>query len=212
MKKKKGIFLDCDGVVLDSYHFELRGWEETAPVLGLEFSKEKIVALWGLPWTEMLKKVWPDVTPEQFLSIYNKLGFGERPIPAFPKTNTILTELERNSYQLALITSRDRISLEKRLAKAGVHQGKFQFIQTVDDNDFYKPDPRVFDKALSVLELNAHEVIYVGDTLIDFYATVNTSINFVAVLSGSTPKEKFIDVGVRHIIEDIGHLLDILKT
>lgn len=211
MKKKKGIFFDFDGVILNSFFYELNGWEKTAKVLGLNFSKENLVALWGLPWTAMLDKIWPGVKPEKFLSVYNKLGFSEQLIPAFPKVNSVLARMKRNNYQLALITNRDRISLEKRLARAGISQDKFKLIQSVDDNDFLKPDPRVFDKALSALKLNGGEVIYLGDTLIDFYATRKTDITFVAVLGGSTPKERFIDIGVKHVIEDIKHLPKIIR-
>ena len=79
---------------------------------------------------------------------------------------------------------------------------------------YKKPESKVFNDVYSVIWTKKVSIIYIGDALVDYFATVNTNVMFYAVLTGYTTKGDFLKVGVdkTKIYENINILLaDLIK-
>ncbi len=118
---------------------------------------------------------------------------------------------------MGLITSRQRESLGIRLEQAGIDPRQFDFMQALEDciidgHLVYKPDPRVFDRALELADkkgIAKKNIIYVGDDLRDFQAASGAGLGgFVGVLTGAATKKQFIAAGLseENIIKSIRKL------
>lgn len=73
-----------------------------------------------------------------------------------------LTTLQ-STHTLGLITNRS-ISINPLLESLNI-LSFFDIVYTAGDVGFWKPSPRIFERALSELEVDTNEVIYVGDSL-----------------------------------------------
>ncbi|WP_414479912.1 HAD family hydrolase, partial [Pseudomonas aeruginosa] len=73
------------------------------------------------------------------------------------------------------------------------------YTQTADDTPFHKPDPRVFEPALTWLEtqdVRPEEVYYIGDGLHDMKAALGAGFNFLGVETGLVTAEQFAEHNV----------------
>ncbi len=71
-------------------------------------------------------------------------------------------------------------------------------IQTCEDTDIHKPDPKVFEPTLSKLaekKVMVEETMYVGDSIQDYFAARGRGLHFVGIADRSTPKKVFHDEG-----------------
>ncbi len=147
---------------------------------------------------------WPSWAADELKRI-NKA----HPPPAFPPIPGLADSLQgyhlRNTI-LAILTSRDRESLERRLAEAGINKDLFEIIQGLNDSEFTKPDPRVFDQMideyLAPLGISISEILFVGDIIIsdwDAARNHNPQIPFVGITGGDrgvVSREEFVAAGV----------------
>lgn len=136
------------------------------------------------------------------------MGFNKDIIPQVKGANDVLAVLKEQDFFLALISSRERESLERRFREADINLGIFDFIQGLEDCPYHKPDSRVFNPVLWKMRQRSIEnekMVYIGDTLGDYEAARGAGIKFIAVLTGAGAKEDFLEAGLREdcIVESI---------
>ncbi len=71
------------------------------------------------------------------------------------------------------VLSNKRDELVKAIVKAKFPEIPFAFVQGQVDNLPLKPDKRAFDYALSALHENVEDIVYIGDSEVDFTAAEN---------------------------------------
>lgn len=80
----------------------------------------------------------------------------------YPDVSPCLAELSELGVQLGIISNFDNL-LYEILELLGVRE-LFQVVVTSYETGWYKPDPRIFAAAMRRGGLNAHEVVFVGDS------------------------------------------------
>lgn len=60
-----------------------------------------------------------------------------------------------------------------------------------DDVSRVKPDPEGLNRIIKLLGVEKQSVLYVGDSYIDAETAQNAGVDFAAVLTGTTPRERF---------------------
>lgn len=210
------ICFDFDGVLIDSFEQGARQTQAIAAALGLPVpSLEVIGRTWGLVFADYVEALLPGATPQQFLEKHFELGFDKSVCPAVAGSCETIRSLS-GQYPLSVVSNREGVSFSGLFRGAGYNTSDFIYIQTADDSAFHKPDPRVFEKMLSLAGkrgIGQSEILYIGDTLVDYRSTVDTELQFVAVLSGTGRKEDFLEAGLPedHIISSISELSRILQ-
>lgn len=189
------IFLDVDGTLIDSAGQLFDDCRRAAEKLGLKIpSDEDFSAVWASPWPQFVNALWPDFDFDAFNE-----QFEEGPAEALSGAREIVSWLRERQFFLALISNRARASLSSRMEQVEMPLELFDYVQAVDDYEFIKPDPRVFNHALSLLSgkgISASKAIFVGDALSDCEAAMGAGIIFIAVLTGVTTREQFIAAGL----------------
>ena len=101
----------------------------------------------------------------------------------FPDTLRSLRTL-RGAFRLGIITDAQRVFVEPELVQAGI--AEYFDVQVISsDNDFRKPDQRLFRQALQVLGVQPADAIYVGDNLFrDVYGAQAAGMRGVLVQRG----------------------------
>jgi len=196
----KAVIFDVDGTLIDSRQHHLESTAMVAKHMGLPVpADEEILETFGMPAERYVGKFWPDLNLKDFDSAYVSCGFRRKKIPAVPGAKETVDILSRNRF-IGIITNRRSFSLKRRFMDIGIQLEIFDFVQTVDCAPAIKPDPRVFNTVLSLLErghrLLKQQILYVGDTLIDFEAARGAGLPFVAILDGGASGEKFLNAGL----------------
>jgi HAD superfamily hydrolase (TIGR01549 family) len=209
----KSIIFDLDGVILDSNQLLIDLHKKVAKNLGLRIPKDKeISSLWGRPWEEVIDILWPNCDFEKFRQTFLEIMKNENIIfPAFKSVPEVLKELNNRGTKFGIVTGAGKSYALSDLKKAGVNPGLFNFIITPEDTKNHKPHAEPILQACNRLGVNPEDVIYVGDSLIDYESAKKARVNFIGVLSGASNEEEFRISGVKHVINSIEDLPKFLK-
>lgn len=121
---------------------------------------------------------------------------------AVPK---VLRTLVAAELRNAIASTKFRYRIESILARDGLQT----FVHTVvgaEDVVQHKPDPECLFAALRQLEVSADEALYVGDSLPDAEAASRATIDFVAVLTGTTTALEFAAFEPVAVLDDVSAL------
>jgi putative hydrolase of the HAD superfamily len=121
--------------------------------------------------------------------------------PCIPET---LQRLKETNYNLGLVSNRSN-PCQEECEKLGLLQ-YFDFAYVAAEVDAWKPDPRIFHRALEITGTPPGRTIYVGD---NFYADIIGAQNagLQPVLLDSTGV--FPDAGCT-VIASVGELIELL--
>lgn len=187
----RGILLDFDGVISDSFREGLRRIQTLCVLGDVRFERDtrtKLFNNWGLPGVELLKQcLGVDDTLARRMYVdwekFDKIS----PPPLIPGARDVLVWLRRNGFKSALITSRHRENLLEVLDRANL-KDEFLVITAKEDSSYHKPDPRVFRFALETLRercgIEKEQCIFVGDTPSDTVAGRAAELETLVVQTG----------------------------
>ncbi len=195
----KAVIFDYDDTLVKTIESKWDALRETGKhFYNLEIKDSHIKKFWGLPYQEMLTGVLMNADLFENLNTNYESVRSEFPMLAFPDAlNTINILLE--GYKIGILTSSAKKLVIEDLEMLKFPVNKFIKIQTSEDTDVHKPNPKVFEPILEVLKkegVKKNEIIYIGDSTRDFYAAKHAGIKFYGVTKNrSTPKIEFKTIG-----------------
>lgn len=125
----------------------------------------------------------------------------------FPDVKDLMTFLRGKGCQTGIVSTKFRYRIAEALEVNQMSE-LFTLIIGGEDVHTHKPDPEGILIALERLQLKKDEVVFVGDSLFDYYAAKNAGVAFIAVLNGMTTEEEFMDHGCPkvNIINSLGEI------
>lgn len=167
-------------------------WEQHKHValteFGVEITDDDMRRVWGRPFHTMVEELYghPFAIVEPHL-LREKPNY---PKEIFPESKKLLSGLKAAGKIIALITSTNTRSLAGDFAHNAIEDDVFDYVFTVDDCEYHKPDKRVFDPLLAH-GYKSDEIVYVGDAATDFYAARDAGFDFIGVGTGLLSPEDF---------------------
>jgi len=151
----------------------------------IEADDEYLEKAWGLPYDEFLTTLVKGNLPKKntLKSSYEDLGDEYSP-PPYPDALTLLASLREEKIQLGIVTASSRTLVQRQLKFFGDLASSFDLILAAEDTPFHKPDPRVFFTAFERLGIHpsqAKEVLYIGDSLNDLFASQGFGLAFLGI-------------------------------
>ena len=202
LRDTKAVLADWDDTKVSTFHSVAELYTGFARSEQLQIpTVEDIIPHWGKPIKKIIGGVWLDMDPEhlksRFWGYFDQTDFTITP---FTGTRDTIFKLKEMGFVLGIVSSSARRVIDKTLERyLHLPPDTYAFIQSSEDTDVHKPDPRVFDPAferLNELGISEEQTIYVGDGLNDMEAATSRGILFVAVTTGLTTAEEFMDRGV----------------
>lgn len=123
----------------------------------------------------------------------------------------VLEELVRRGLVLGIVSTKFRYRIQEVLQREGL-SGHFEVIVGGEDVSTHKPDPSGLLLALDALKHSSRDSLYVGDHSIDAETARSAGVPFIAVLSGTTPREQFEPLEVLCVLEELGELTGVLPA
>ena len=125
----------------------------------------------------------------------------------YPHTRPLLEALQAAGCKMAVVSTRPVRRLEQMLRAAEL-RSFFQTLAGVDSVARPKPDPSSLFLAMESCGASKETTLYLGDTAVDAEAARRAGIDFVAVTTGTTPREAFADFQPQLIGKDLGQVMD----
>ncbi|MBI2038952.1 MAG: HAD family hydrolase [Candidatus Niyogibacteria bacterium] len=210
----RAIIFDLDDTLLDSGG--IRKFLEIAAEFGLptEGIESKVRSSWGISGIEIVALCWPEMDPYVFYARWAFREQGKR-IPLFAGVMETLSHFRERGILMGALSNRDSGSGRYQLDLSGIAHF-FHGIAGVGHSNHPKPHPRSADSILDVLWdygiCRKEEILFVGDTVIDFECARAIGMPFAAVLSGGTPSTSFRTAGLgdERILSSVADLPEFL--
>lgn len=213
----KGIIFDLDGTLLSSeedinnslnYVLKNNGY----PIKDLETTKQNL----GYGSYKLVASSLPKNTDEtiinkiylQYIDYYNK----HNDILTKPYNDilTLLSKLKEMNIVIAVASNKFQSAV------SNLNKTKFNnlFDIAIGESDTMplKPNPKMLIEATKLLNLETNNVLYVGDTEVDFLTAKNANIKSVGVTWGFRTIEQVKNENPNYIINNPLELIDIIKS
>lgn len=204
----KAIIFDLDDTLIQTSKAKYSAIKHAAKTFyNLEMSDQEIKSHWGKPFELFMKDLFGGIDDtEQIISNYYSIR-NDFPTPSYPGTHETLTKL-KNNFQLGIVTAATRHMTIEDLGIAKLDHTIFDYIQTSEETSSHKPDPKVFLPIVAKFQevgIANTELLYVGDSLNDYYAANGALIKFVGIADRTTKSDDFHNNKIK-IIKEIEEL------
>ena len=218
----KAIIYDMDNTLVDTDGFVLNHLKQTAMKVCQEIpftvptdEEIKEVQKRNLAFEDIFVSLFPNpggyLRDEPLSSVvlakYREDAQEMNYIPTLSGTE-IVDEMATQGIVQGIVTNRVRMA-RHRLDQAGYPE--FEFIVQPEEKEHRKPNPLCLKPALDSLvkkEILLNEVVSVGDHPDDYLAARDAGISFIAVLTGESKTEDFVELGLNEnkVINHLGEL------
>ncbi|MFH1063825.1 MAG: adenylosuccinate synthase [Candidatus Woesearchaeota archaeon] len=225
--KYKGIIYDMDNTLVDSNKFVRLLMKRTIGRLS-KFTEVKVpseeemmrIQAKNLPFEKTFEELFPD--PEEYM--------GEEPFWKF-----VIDKYREDAYKFDMLSTPDGVAAFNEHRQKGMEQvivtnrvnmaplrleqagyPEIDNIFSPESKEAMKPNPEAFRPALEYLGSKGilkNQILSVGDHPDDYRASKAAGLDFVAVLTGITPRAEFERLGLDKdkIVKDLGELDKVLK-
>ena len=121
----------------------------------------------------------------------------------FPGVERMLDELRSEGYPLGLLTRGQRLYAESALRRCGILD-RIDVIEAFDDHPTgeQKPNPIAMEYLAKRLGVRCDEVLYVGDSVWDYYCARDSGAGFIGIAIGENGRRKWERVKEEVILVD----------
>lgn len=184
-KLLKGVVLDFDGTLVDSYDLHLKCWLETLQKFGFGSDRSRVTKHFGKSHTDMVHALAPGIKDELAMEIASTekelFSDSKRELRLFPAVIEVLSEARRRGIKCAIASSNARADTKEMVESFGIDQ----FISAItgaDEVDEGKPHPALIILAVERLAIDFDEGLVVGDTIHDVLAGTRAGMRTVLVV------------------------------
>ena len=211
MSKLKGVLFDMDGVLLDSEKYIAEAAIKMFREKGLEVKEEDFKPFVGAGEDRYLGGVaekynFPydlDDIKKRAYEIYDDLVSGE--IKPLAGVEEFIKKCRDKGLKLAVATSADKIKMLINLRETGLNDDTFDVLINGLDVEKKKPDPEIYLKAASELNLDPSDCLVVEDAINGVKAAREAGSRCLAVTT-SFSKEELSDAD--WVTDSLEHIPD----
>ncbi len=211
------VLFDMDGVILDSEVAARVVWSNICAEFGLQLTDEFYLTLVGLGLKgtgDLLKKHFGDQFVFEEALIHREKHWNkylkENQIPVKEGFFELATFLKKNKITYGIVSSTERLQVEKRLKSAGIDQGQFSAIVCGDEVINRKPLPEPYLKAASLLNIEPNHCLVIEDSEHGANSGIAAGMNVIIVPDLLTPSAK-ISSQVKVVLNNLREVENYLK-
>ncbi len=165
----KAVIFDLDGVLVESEHLHIEAEKQTLLKYGVRISSEELHRYTGTTasfmFTELIKKYKLNTTFKKMFDekekiLFNLLRDNVKPTQGVMQ---LLMKLKRENIKLAIASSSHKKLINHILKQMDVTE-YFDFVVSSEDVAYGKPDPEIFLKAASGLNVDPDECLVIEDS------------------------------------------------
>lgn len=196
VNSEQGI-VGCFIKTMEELGYPVKPWDEIKNTIGMPI----------LDAIELLTGVCQQAKKEEFLRVYKTHAayFMTPNTHFFPDTIATLKRLKAAGCKVAIISTKTRHRIAEKFQQDNCAE-LIDFIIGSEDTTASKPDPEGINMAIKKAGADKNNTVFIGDSVYDAGAAQNAGIDFIAVLTGTTPAEAFEAYPAKKIITALEQL------
>lgn len=202
----RAVLFDFDGTLADSIpHIRASFQHAVREVLGRELPDEVLLRNVGMPLAQQMRILVDDEeVASRLLASYRAFNHAthDEMVRAFPGAHDVLAAIRAGGARVGLVTSKSRPIAERGIRLLGMEDA-FDAVVTADDVEAHKPDPTPVLHALALLDVDARDAAYVGDSPADVASAKAAGAWAVAATWGVAPRERLIEAGPDLVVDSL---------
>jgi phosphoglycolate phosphatase len=205
--KYRLIVFDWDGTLMDSEARIVASMQAAVGEAGLApLPTEQVRDIIGLGLLEAVQTLLPVQAPDTHGRVVERyrrhyLGSQGTPTPLFPGADSVVQELARRDYLLAVATGKSRRGLDHSLHDTGM--AAYFHATRCADEAFSKPHPEMLLQIMDELGTMPEETLMIGDTEYDMQLAANARAHALAVGYGVHSRERLLQHGPLDCLGDV---------
>jgi HAD superfamily hydrolase (TIGR01549 family) len=210
----QAVIFDIDGTLVDSVDLHARAWQEAFRHFGYDFDFQEIRHQIGKGSDKLIPHF---LQPKEVRHIGEELDkyrsklWKEKylaKVKPFPKVRELFERIRQDGKRIVLASSAKGDELEQYKKIANI-EDLVEKETSSDDVENSKPDPDIVHAALGKLgNIDASNVIMVGDTPYDAEAASKAGVKTIGVLCGGFPEVELVAAGCSAIYPAPAELLE----
>ncbi len=179
-RRTQAFLFDFDGTLIDSLRVTIDAFKQGVDSVGYgPATDEQVRKHFGAGELQIFRKiVGPDLADAAY-SAYREYALGRAAhMPLHRGVREVLFDLREQGLTLGIVTGRGRDSTQALLAHHDL-RALFDIVVTDDDVSSPKPDPAGLRLALSQLNQEPSQALYIGDTWADIRAAHQAGIRAI---------------------------------
>ena len=128
----------------------------------------------------------------------------------YPGIIELVNELKRRRIPTALLTNKPQAAAEI-LVSTLLGNGIFKYVYGVLPDRPLKPDPTAALELAALMELEAREIVFVGDSAIDMQTARNAGMKAIGVEWGFRSRRELIDGGSDAVVSRPKEILEMMQ-
>ena len=212
------VIFDFDGTLADTQCAIVRTMQQTMSALHLPvLDAARCASVIGLELQDAFRELFPQhgvPTAARCVDTYRRLFAENRKtlIPSwFPHVPQVLRWLHQCGCPAAIATSRSSVSLRQLLDDMD-EVPPFRCLVGGDDVLHHKPDAEAVLRILADTGTEAADTLVVGDAAVDILMGRAAGAHTCGVTYGNAGREKLMQAGAEHIIDDISSLPELIHN
>ena len=174
---KKLILFDLDGVLLNSKRNMELSWGVVCERHDVNVEFEDYFSNIGRPFKDILDILNINANQTDIEKTFNDVSTQLiDQIEFYEGVESVIGQLVNNNIKIGIVTSKNTIKTQKIL---DLHGFAFDIVQTPNDALKGKPAPDHILYAMSELNMNASDTLYIGDMDVDYEAAKRAQVNYV---------------------------------
>ena len=206
----KAVLFDIDGTLVDSNYGHVAAWTAALERLGHPVDSWRIHHAIGMDSAKLLDELLGGSADE--LSDDAKAAHSEiyeaaaGHLRAFAHARELVAEVAHRGQRAVLATSAPESELEILRGVLKI-EDDIAAVTSAEDVETAKPAPDLVQVALERAGVDAGEAIFVGDSVWDVAAALESGVACVALLSGGTGRLELLRAGAIAVYDDAADLL-----
>jgi len=199
----RAVFFDWDNTLVDTWPILFRATNVVLEHFGLsEINMEELKVRARLSSRESFPKIFGDNWKEALRIFYDAIHENKNDIKLYEGTLPLLQSLKKSGYGIGIISNKKGDLLREEIGQFKIPN---DLVLGSGDTSFDKPHPEMGLIALRHLNLQASEVVYVGDSITDWLFAKN--LNMAAIAIGNDDYDGQLLARFDVVNESIGKLL-----
>ena len=219
----RAVCFDMDGTLLDTaIDYDKLGNAEAFVLSGLGVP-ESVISQYPndidliRAGTEYLNKNGDPITFDRVCELVNRRASdvemeSVETARCFPGVKDLLSDLRMKGYRIGLLTRGQRLYAETAMGKCGILE-YMDAVEAFDDHPTgeQKPNPIAMEYLARRLGVLCKEILYVGDSVWDYYCARDSGAGFVGIAVGENGRLKWQRVKEKiDVVDDIVRMTDFL--
>jgi phosphoglycolate phosphatase-like HAD superfamily hydrolase len=209
----KAVIFDFDDTLVEA---RLQKWAHHKHVgkkfYNIDVTDEELKKHWGKPIPVLMAELYKnsDTMENMYKALISVRDDFRKKV--YPGSFGVISNLVNKGYVLGILSASNKKYIIEELEEHNFPMNKI-LIQGAEDTEVHKPDPGVFLLILEKLEkegIMKEEIVYIGDSMMDFQAASGAGLDFIAVTTGLYSKENFEKAGATKIVDSIEKVLQYL--